>query len=197
MDLTQGTEKEKEIRSKKMMLWFGICALIMSFAGWTSAFIVSRKREDWLTEYELPQAFIISVFVIIVSSFTMILAKRSIKSNNNSQATIWLFITFILGIYFIINQFIGFYQIITLQGYHPTGPTSNITMSYIFVIAMAHIAHVLAGLIVLAIVIVKNIMKKYSSENMLGVQLAATFWHFVDLLWVFLFLFLYFFRYII
>ena len=63
MDLTEGTQREKEIRSKKMMLWFGIGSLVMTFAGLLSAFIVSRKREDWLLEFELPQAFLISVFV--------------------------------------------------------------------------------------------------------------------------------------
>ena len=196
MDLTQGTEKEKEIRSKKMMLWFGIGSLIMTFAGLTSAFIVSRKREDWLTDFDVPQAFIVSVFVIVVSSITMILAKRSLKSNNISQTTIWLVTTFILGIYFIVNQFTGFSEIIA-QGYNFTGPTSNVTMSFIYLIAMVHIAHVIAGLISVFVVIIRNIMKKYSSDNMLGVELASTFWHFIDILWIFLFLFLYFFRYII
>lgn len=196
MDLTQGTEKEKEIRSKKMMLWFGIGSLIMTFAGLTSAFIVSRKREDWLTDFEIPQAFIISVFVIVASSITMILAKRSLKANNISQTTIWLAITLILGVYFIVNQFMGFSQIIE-QGYNFTGPTSNITMSFIYLIAIVHIAHVIAGLISLTVVIINNVSHKYSNDNMLGVELASTFWHFIDVLWVFLFLFLYFFRYII
>ena len=81
MDLTEGTLKEKEARSKKMMLWFGIGSLIMTFAGLTSAFIVSRKREDWLNDFELPQAFLISLIVIVVSSITMILAKRSVTQN--------------------------------------------------------------------------------------------------------------------
>ena len=196
MDLTQGTEKEKGIRSKKMMLWFGIGSLIMTFAGLTSAFIVSRKREDWLTDFEIPQAFIISVFVIVASSLTMIIAKRSLKANNISQTTVWLAITLILGVYFIVNQFMGFSQIIE-QGYNFTGPTSNITMSFIYLIAMVHIAHVIAGLISLIVVIINNVLHKYSSDNMLGVELASTFWHFIDVLWVFLFLFLYFFRYII
>ncbi|NNK18910.1 MAG: heme-copper oxidase subunit III, partial [Maribacter sp.] len=59
MDLTQGTQKEKNDRSKKMMLWFGIVSLLMAFAGWTSAYIVSSKREDWLRDIELPSSFYI------------------------------------------------------------------------------------------------------------------------------------------
>ena len=135
MDLTEGTIKEKQERSKKMMLWFGIGSLIMSFAGLTSAFIVSAKREDWLKEFELPSAFFISAVIILISSFTFILAKRAIKSNNRQQATVWLIVTFGLGIAFVYSQFVGFGQIIA-EGYNFTGPTSNITMSYIYIIAM-------------------------------------------------------------
>ncbi|CAN0585814.1 unnamed protein product, partial [Ectocarpus sp. 12 AP-2014] len=64
MDLTQGTEAEKKARAKKMMLWFGIISLLMSFAGWTSAYIVSRSREDWVSEIQLPNAFLYSTIVI-------------------------------------------------------------------------------------------------------------------------------------
>ena len=196
MDLTQGTQQEKQNRSKKMMLWFGIGSLIMTFAGLTSAFIVSRKREDWLNDFELPQAFFISLAVIIISSVTIIMANKSLKSNNRSQTTIWLLITFALGVYFVINQFTGFSQIIGL-GYNFTGPTSNVTMSFIYVIAMVHIAHVIAGLISLIVVIYNHFKQKYNPNNMLGLELATNFWHFIDVLWVCLFLFLYFFRYII
>jgi cytochrome c oxidase subunit 3 len=196
MDLTQGTQEEKQIRAKKMMLWFGIVSLIMSFAAWTSAFIVSSKRDDWLVNFELPQAFFVSLVVIIVSSLTMILAKRSLKKNQLGTTTIWLAVTIVLGIVFISNQITGFDQIIA-EGYNFTGPTSNITMSYIFLIAAVHIAHVVVGLICLLVVLYRNFKKRYSSNNMLGFELAANFWHFVDVLWIYLFLFLYFFRYII
>ena len=74
MDLTQGSVEEKNNRAKKMMLWFGIISLVMSFAGWTSAFIVSSTREDWLHDFRLPDAFWISVAVILISSFTLLLA---------------------------------------------------------------------------------------------------------------------------
>lgn len=196
MDLTEGTQQEKEVRSKKMMLWFGIGSLIMTFAGLTSAFIVSRKREDWLNDFELPQAFLISVFVIIISSITMILAKRAMKQNKISQTTLWLLVTIALGVFFIINQFQGFSQFIA-QGYNFTGPTSNVTVSFIYVIAVVHIAHVIAGLISLLVVVYQHLNKKYTPQSMLGLELAAHFWHFIDILWVCLFLFLYFFRYII
>ncbi|WJJ96769.1 cytochrome c oxidase subunit 3 [Algibacter luteus] len=193
MDLTQGTQEEKNSRAKKMMLWFGIVSLIMSFAGWTSAFVVSSSRPDWLKDFQLPSAFIVSTVVIIISSATFILAKRALKRGNNKGTMLWLFATLILGFIFIINQFSGFQQIIDL-GYNFTGPTSNVTMSYIYLIALVHILHVVVGLICLLVVIYNHFKQKYNATNMLGFELAATFWHFIDILWVYLFLFLYFVR---
>ncbi len=191
MDLTQGTVEEKNSRAKKMMLWFGIISLVMSFAGWTSAFIVSSTREDWLHNFQLPDAFWISVIVIIISSITLLLAKRALKQGQRQQTTLWLIVTFVLGIVFIVNQFLGFNQILD-EGYNFTGPTSNITMSYIFLIAFVHIVHVAAGLICLLVVIYNHFKQKYNAKEMLGFELASNFWHFVDILWVYLFFFLYF-----
>ena len=191
MDLTQGTEEEKQERSKKMMLWFGIVSLIMGFAGWTSAYIVSSKREDWLDNINLPQAFFISTLILILSSVTYILAKRSAKANKQKQVTNYLLITLALGLSFIVLQFVGFSQM-RESGYYFTGPTSNIKMSYIFLIAFVHIVHVVAGLISLLVVITQQFKKKYSPENMLGSELGATFWHFLDILWVYLIVFMFF-----
>ncbi len=193
MDLTEGTFEEKNNRAKKMMLWFGIISLIMSFMGWTSAFIVSSSREDWLKDFLLPKEFLISTVFIVISSFTFILAKRALKANNRQMTTVWLLSTLVLGVIFILNQFLGFQRIIDM-GYNFTGPTSNVTMSYIYLIAMVHILHVVAGLICLLVVIYNHFKQKYNPTNMLGFELAATFWHFIDILWVYLFLFLYFIR---
>lgn len=191
MDFTEGTFEEKNNRAKKMMLWFGIVSLIMSFAGWTSAFVVSSTREDWLRDFQLPNAFIISTVMVVLSSVTFVLTQKALKSNNRQMTTTWLLATLVLGIAFITNQFVGFQQIIDM-GYNFTGPTSNVTMSYIYLIAMVHIVHVLAGLVCILVVIYNHFKQKYSATDMLGVDLAATFWHFIDILWVYLFLFLYF-----
>lgn len=191
MDLTQGTGKEKNDRAKKMMLWFGIVSLIMGFAGWTSAYIVSSTREDWISDLQLPQAFYISTAVIIVSSLTYILAKKAIQNGKPKIGANWLFITLGLGLTFIFLQFNGFSQMVA-QGYYFTGPTSNIKLSYVFLIAAVHIVHVVAGIISLSVVLFNQLKGKYTSAEYLGVSLGATFWHFLDLLWVYLIGFMYF-----
>ncbi len=173
------------------MLWFGIGSLIMGFAGWTSAYIISSKRDDWLQDLELPSAFFISTAVLILSSVTYILAKRAVKGDDQKMGSIWLMVTLVLGGIFVSLQFYGFSQMLA-KGYFFTGPTSNIKMSYVFLIAFVHILHVVAGLISLLVVITQQLRGKYGPKNMLGLELGATFWHFLDILWIYLILFMYF-----
>ncbi|MGC1516659.1 MAG: cytochrome c oxidase subunit 3 [Maribacter sp.] len=189
MDLTQGTAQEKNARAKKMMLWFGIASLIMGFAGWTSAYIVSSSREDWTSTIDLPKAFFYSTVVIIMSSLSYIMARTSVKEGRPRKTTLWLWVTLALGLLFIVLQFTGFSQMVA-EGYYFTGPTSSIKISYIFLIAMVHIVHVAAGMISLLVVLYNQSKGKYSKENYLGLSLGATFWHFLDLLWLYLVLFM-------
>ncbi|MCB0464176.1 MAG: heme-copper oxidase subunit III [Aequorivita sp.] len=191
MDLTEGTEEVKRNRAKKNILWFGIISLTMSFAGLTSAYVVSKERPDWISNFEIPQAFYISLALIIVSSFTMFFALRFIKKQKNALGMVFLISTFLLGVLFVVFQFVGFSEIIE-SGYNFTGPTSSITTSFIYLVVLLHMAHVFAGLIALLVVIYNHYKLKYENGKTLGVELAATFWHFVDVVWIYLFLFLYF-----
>lgn len=191
MDLTQADIEVKNRRAKKMMLWFGIVSLIMGFAGWTSAYIVSSKRDDWISDLELPQAFFISTAIIVLSSITYFLAKQTVAKGDQKKGTLFLVLTLVLGITFIVLQFMGFSQMLD-NGYYFTGPTSSIKMSYVFLIAAVHIAHLVAGIISLLVVLTQQFRGKYTPGNMLGMELGATFWHFLDFLWVYLILFMYF-----
>ena len=192
VDFTKGSAYAKNARAKKMMLWFGIISLIMGFAGWTSAFIVSSSREDWFENFVLPTPFWYSTAVIVLSSVTFMLAKASVKKGLQRQTTLFLVSTLMLGVLFIGLQFSGFSEMVAM-GYYFTGPTSNVTLSYIFLIAFVHILHLVAGLISLIVVIVNQLRGKYNEEEYLGLSLGETFWHFLDLLWVYLVLFFYFF----
>ncbi len=192
-DYSEVTEKDKIARAKKNMLLFGMISLGMSFAGLTSAYIISKERADWLTDFEIPQAFFISLAVIITSSVTFILAKSAVKKEENTKAMLLLVSTFILGAVFVYLQFLGFSQIIE-NGYFFTGSESSITTSFIYLVVLLHLAHIVAALVSVLVVIYNHYKLKYTNSNTLGIELAATFWHFVDVLWVYLFLFLYFVR---
>lgn len=180
--------KEKFERSRKMMLWFGIISLSMTFAGLMSAFIVSSARPDWDDDFRLPDEFFWSTAIIILSSITLVFAKKQIEAGKKSQANLSLLVTFVLGLIFVILQFIGFNAIIEL-GYRFTGAASNVTASYIYLIVFLHLVHILSGLVVLSVMIFKQFKGRYTKEHRLGFEIGATFWHFVDVLWLLLFLF--------
>ena len=191
MDLNENEIRLKTIKAKKMMLLFSMLSIAMTFAGLTSAYIVSKSRPDWLKDFELPFALIISTIVIIFSSFSIYSAKKRLN-NDSSKTTMWLFVTFALGLVFVISQFLGFDELISM-GYFFTGAQSTITTSFLYVLTVLHLAHLFAVLIVLAVVMFKNYKNKYKTEK-LGFELAVTFWHFLGILWLYLFVFLYFFR---
>ncbi|MBT0607708.1 cytochrome c oxidase subunit 3 [Aequorivita echinoideorum] len=193
MDLTEGSEQSKINRAKKNMLWFGIISLTMSFAGLTSAYVVSKERPDWIGEFEMPQAFYISLIFIVLSSITIHFAKSCISKNNNKVGMLLLFATLFLGIAFVFFQFQGFSEIVA-NGYYFTGSESSITTSFIYLVVLLHAAHVFAAVISILVVIYNHFKQKYKNGKTLGIELAATFWHFVDVVWVYLFLFLYFVR---
>ncbi len=183
-------EKKVKERSYKQMLWVSMVSMTMMFAGLTSAYVVSKSREDWVS-FDLPIAFFISTALIILSSITFIMAKKSIASNHQQKTTSLLLTTLILGIGFVYFQFQGFQQLIE-AGLYFTGKQSNVSSSFLYVITIAHMVHIFAGIIVLVRVLYQNIKGKYSSDNYLGLELGAIFWHFVDALWIYLFLFFYF-----
>ena len=181
------------VRAKKMMLWFGIISMIMMFAGLTSAYVVSKSRPDWVSDIELPAGFFWSTLVIILSSITLILGKKSILAEKRSNATLFLLATLVLGGVFVLMQFQSFAEIVS-RGYYLTGSESSVTSSFIYVIVLAHLAHLAGGIIVLFVLIYNHFKQRYRPGQMLGLELGAIYWHFVDALWVYLFLFLYFFR---
>jgi cytochrome c oxidase subunit 3 len=182
----------REGRSKKLLLWFAMISFVMVFAGLTSAYVVSKSRADW-NNFEMPTAFLISTVVILISSITFHLAKKAIQTGDRSLTTTYLLSTLILGLTFVYFQFEGFAQLVAL-GFHPVGPTSTITTSFLWVVVATHLLHLLGGLISILVIIYNHYKQKYNSSQTIGIELGAMFWHFLDFLWLYLFLFLYFFK---
>jgi len=191
--MTAAEHKSRSDRSYKLILLFAMVSMTMMFAGLTSAFVVSKSRADWLKDFQLPTAFYFSTAAILCCSLTFHLAKKAIQKDNRSAVTTYLLATLALGILFVVLQFQGFGQIVA-QGYYFTGTASNITTTFLYVVTVVHLAHLAGGLISLLIIIYNHFKQKYNSTQTLGIELGAMYWHFLDLLWVYLFLFLYFFK---
>ena len=179
-------------KSAKPMLLVSMISMVMFFAGLTSAYVISMRRDDWV-RFDLPQAFYISTFLIVFSSILLMLSQKFLKDNNRQLSLWFLVITLILGLGFIWQQYVGFNQL-KCSGLFFTGPESTVSTSFIIGITFMHVLHMLAGALVLFVVIYNHFKYKYKSDNMLGFELGAIFWHFVDILWIYLFFFFYFIR---
>ncbi len=181
--------KKDRRKAAKPLMYIGIVSIVMLFAGLTSAYIVRADNGNWLV-FNLPDIAILSTAIIVTSSLTMLWAQRSVKKDNFRGVTAGLAVTLLLGLAFFYTQVEGWRQL-TAQGIYFVGKYSNASGSFLYLIALVHLAHMIGGLIALSVSLVKSILKKYSSQDYLGLELTAIYWHFLDLLWVYLFLFLY------
>jgi cytochrome c oxidase subunit III len=191
--MTAEEHKARTARSYKLLLLFAMISMIMMFAGLTSAFVVSKSRADWLKDFQFPTAFYFSTVVIIGCSITFHLAKKAIQKDNQKATTALLLTTLALGVLFVVLQFVGFGQIVS-SGYYFTGAESSITTTFLYIVTVVHLLHLAGGVIALLIIIFKQLKGKYSATETLGIELGAMYWHFLDLLWIYLFLFLFFFE---
>jgi cytochrome c oxidase subunit 3 len=193
----QGTisiEEKKLTREKtaKPLLWIAMVSMSMLFAGLTSAYMVRQGKGQWL-QFDLPQVFYFSTAIIMLSSVTMNWVLSSAKKNNYNGVRLASVITLLLGLAFIFCQIKAWGVLHDAKIFY-TGKNSNPSGSFLYMLTFLHLMHLVAGIIALSVVWINSILKKYNSENLLGIKLCAIFWHFLDVLWIYLFLFLLFVR---
>lgn len=174
-------------RAKVTMMWVGIVSIVMLFAGFTSGFILSMGRKDWVS-VTLPPAFITSTIIIIISSLTMFAAQYAVKKGNKGGVVGGLLLTLALGIGFAISQYLGFKELFA-QGH--SFVSKNPADSWTNMIPFMHLLHVAGGLLALFVTFIQASRGKYTAENYLGLRLTAIYWHFLDILWLYLYVFLY------
>jgi len=173
---------------KKFMLWLFIVSVIMIFAAWTSAYLVRQAEGNWL-EFEMPSIFWFNSAVLLVSSITMHWAYVSAKKDNLATMKMMVLITFILGMVFLVGQWIGWAQLVAVNVYFG-GQTSNPSGSFMYVLTGVHALHLISGLVVLLFALVAVYRYKIHSRNLVQMEMCATYWHFLDVLWLYLFVFL-------
>lgn len=180
----------EEIRKKtaKPLLWIGLVSITMMFAGLTSAVVVSSGSEAWKGQ-PVPEYFTFSTIVMLLSSFTFIWAIKGAKQDNFPQLRMGLYVTAILGLIFGIFQYLAWGEMYA-NGVFMTGAQSNVAGSYLYILSGLHLAHLIGGLISLGVVVFNANRGRYGSNNLLGLQLSSTYWHFLDGLWIYLFIFL-------
>ena len=171
----------------KFTMWLFLVVVLMLFAAFTSAYIVNRARAEgnW-TEIQLPDVFQLSVVLVIISSVFMQLAYQAAKKNRLTQLRLFLWLTFLPGIGFLISQASGWAAMVERGDYF----VGRVSYSFVYVISFMHAVHVLGGIIALASNIFSAHRFKIHSGSLLKINLCATFWHFMGGLWIYLFIFL-------
>ncbi len=181
------SEQKRKIHPHKFTLWVAIGSILMMFAGLTSAYIVKRSQASWLM-IEIPVMFWYSTATILASSVTVQLALKALKKREMINYRRLLVVTAVLGVLFIVLQIVGFRQF-AAQDIRLVGAGSNASYSFLLAISGLHGLHVLGGVVALVVIAIRALNSSTRSYSSVPLEIAATYWHFVDALWIYLFIF--------
>lgn len=187
---TLHNEQDYVINPKKFVLWLLIVASVMLFAGFTSAYIVRRGEGNWEV-FNLPSLFLVNTILIVFSSIFIQLSYSAAKKDELKKVTTFLSITLLLGIGFCFGQWYAWKQLIADNVFFAFSNPSN---SFVYVISGVHLFHVIGGLIFLAIMLGQSFFQKINSKATLYLNMCITYWHFIGILWIYLYIFLYLYR---
>jgi cytochrome c oxidase subunit III len=184
--IVEEAKKPLSMHPKKFALWLFIASVIMLFAAWTSAYIVKRGDVGW-SEIVLPSLFYVNTVIIVLSSFSMMWAVRAAKNNQTEHIKLAVSVTTVLGLAFLAGQVLAYQELVVLKEFFTGG---NVSHSFIYVISGAHAVHVVGGIVYLILVCFSAFKNQINSGRMTQLEMCSTYWHFLGLLWVYLFVFL-------
>lgn len=183
--ITEVPKKTLSMNPKRFLLWMFMVSIIMIFASLTSAYIVRQAEGNWLA-YSLPQLLWTSTFILLVSSVTAQLAYRAGKKDNIAGLKGYLSLSVVLGIAFLVTQVYSWGVLVDNDVYFVGNPSGT----FLYVIMGVHGFHLISGIIYLMIMLVRSFQYKVHSKNLLHLGLSVSYWHFLDGLWIYLFIFL-------
>ncbi len=173
----------------KFITWIFIGTILMLFASQTSAYLVRRAEGNW-TEFGMPAIFTWSTGVLIISSLFMHLGLKAARKDEFAKLKMFITTTFGFGILFLVMQYIGWQELQT-EGVYLKGNPSG---SFLYILTGLHCFHLISGLIVLVFALVAAFKMNIHAKNLVRIEVCATYWHFLDILWIYLFVFLLYFR---
>ncbi len=184
MDIVSNQQRKK-IHPYKFTLWVAIASIIMMFAGLTSAFIVKSNLVGW-SNIDMPVVFWYSTAAILLSSLTVQMALRSFQKREMRKYRTLIAVTLLLGLLFVALQWVGFQ---TLWTQHIRFSGSAGAGQFLYVIFGLHALHVIGGVIALLVMFFKAYFGKIKMYSVAPVDVMASYWHFVDILWIYLLIF--------
>lgn len=178
------SERTQKMHPHKFTLWIAIGSITMMFAGFTSAYIVKSNQAGW-EPVQMPKIFYLSTVLIIVSSISIFLAQKAMAAREMARYRLLISATAVLGLAFVATQFIGFSELwaskITFR--------DSVAGSFFYIITGVHALHVVGGIIALLVLFLRAYNTKTKFYSTAPVETAGLYWHFVDLLWIYLFVF--------
>jgi len=178
-------EQPISMHPKKFALWLFLVTVLMIFAALTSAYIVRQAEGNWL-EYELPEIFWVTSGIVLLSSVSMQVAYFAAKKDNFLALRIWMALTVLLGIAFLVGQWYSWVALVDREVFFVGNPAG----SFLYVFTGLHALHLISGVIFLIIVLISTFRYKVHSQALNTLEMATTYWHFLGGLWLYLFLFL-------
>jgi cytochrome c oxidase subunit 3 len=169
----------------RLAVWVGIAGIVMFFAAISSAMVVRRIGDDWRT-LDLPNVLYLSTAILLVSSVALEIARRQLRSGTLEKLRFWTFATLLLGLAFLVAQTLGWRDLLG-QG---VSMSSSASGSFFYLLTVAHALHVLGGIGALIYVAARVRMARPWSNRLAAVDATAIYWHFLGVLWIYLFILL-------
>lgn len=183
----QSATRRNKIHPLKLALWVAIASLVMMFTALTSAYIVRQSAGNWL-EFTIPNIFYYNTLVIVVSSLTLHGSYLAFKREAKTAYQGLLVLTFLLGIAFLVLQYLGWQELDAAGIPLKTNPSGD----FVYAISGLHGLHILGGLGILMVSLLVAFLRplRITPIRKLRFELVLTYWHFVDILWLYLILFM-------
>lgn len=177
-----------DLTPKRFNMWLFLFTSFMFFAALTSGFIVYIGGKGHGLTIKMPEAFMYSTAIIVLSSVSVFFASKAAKQSDDSKQRLFIWITLLLGIAFFAMQVYA-WNVLTFK-MHAWFVNTNAAISFVYVFSFMHLLHILAGLVLLIISLVGTYRKKPQAINLFRMEMASIFWHFVDIIWIYLYVFL-------
>ena len=176
-------------------MWVALASILMLFVALTSAYIVrgvpalNGGQDDWIS-IEMPGVLWFNTIVLLASSVSIEVSRRALKRNDYARFRLWIGFTTLLGLAFLGGQVLAWRQLASQGVYINSHPHS----SFFYLLTSLHGLHLLGGVIALAYVTIAALRMRIGFKRRAAVNVTAIYWHFMDGLWIYLFLLLFFFR---
>lgn len=186
-------DPESNANRYRIGMWVGLASVTMMFTALSSAYIVrSTSANDWVP-LPMPKVLLASTLLIIASSVTIEIARRKLKASLAKAYAQWIVLTVVLGLGFLVTQLFAWRQL-TAQGLYVS---SNPHSSFFYLLTGAHGVHLAGGLLGLSLLLLRSRRITFETQpekRQASVDAVSIYWHFMDGLWIYLFLLLFLWR---